>query len=261
MMAAAARVPDMFDPKDLEPLSERLNAASDELSQNLQVIQDRLNGLGIELEAWVSEPLLTSDWRDILDRNLEPTRYREYSADELGYGRTVDGWALIVRTRRYVEGPNEQGFNDTDIYISENSKTLLHASRELRFEAVRLLPALIETLQSQAKNVIDRVEQVKKNHGLAEVNLAGDANTRSTASLQRGLTIEADGRFSFSRSVSCTDGDASAHRLNGGPPRGTKPAASRPCIAGMNRRRLRVWTRSRLSPTIVIRTVPSPRIA
>ena len=54
--------------------------------------------------------------------------------------------------------------------------------------------------------------------------------------------------------------NASAQCLNAGPRRGTKLAASRPCIAGRNRR-LRVWTRLRLSLTIVIRTIPSPRIA
>ena len=66
---------------------------------------------------------------------------------------------------------------------------------------------------------------------------------------------------SVSPSVSCTEAKRERQSLNAGLRRGTKLAASRPCIAGMNIRRLRVWTRLPLSLTIVIRTVPSPPIA
>src|SRR5262245_45719852 len=103
MMPAEARVIDMSDLKDLEPLSKRLNAATNELNQTLQTIQERLNALGIGLEVWVSTHLAESDWRDILDRDTEPTGAREYVSQELGYGRLGDGWALVVRSRRHVE--------------------------------------------------------------------------------------------------------------------------------------------------------------
>jgi hypothetical protein len=163
-MAADARVIDMSDLKDLEPLSKRLNAASNELNQTLQTIQDRLNALGIGLEVWVSvHPLAESDYRDVLDDNSEPTRFREFVRQELGYGRLGDGWALLVRSRRYVEGPNEFNVKDTEVYEDDTDpRPLLKASRELRVAAVPLLPKLVEAIEREAKVVIERVEQAKK---------------------------------------------------------------------------------------------------
>jgi hypothetical protein len=101
---------------------------------NVQTIQERINALGIGLEVWVDDdPLAESDWRDILDRNEEPTDSREYNADELGYGRLGDGWALLVRRRRYIEGADRHNFLSTDAHVDDpRTKPLLRASRELR---------------------------------------------------------------------------------------------------------------------------------
>ena len=163
-MAADARVMDMSDLKDLEPLSKRLNTASDELSQTLQTIQDRVNALGIGLEVWVTDPPLNeSEWRDILDRDTEPTGAREFSTAELGYSRSGEGWALLVRYRRHVEGPNEYGTPTLETY-DDNMPVipLLRAAREIRVAAVKVIPTLIEALEAQARSVIERVEQAKK---------------------------------------------------------------------------------------------------
>src|SRR5688572_19821922 len=91
-MAADARVIDMSDLKDLEPLSKRLNAASNELTKALQTIQDHLNKLGIGLEVW-NGVLDESEYRDILNDDDEPTGAREFFTSELGYGRLGEGWA------------------------------------------------------------------------------------------------------------------------------------------------------------------------
>ena len=50
----------MGDLKDLEPLAKRLNAASDELNQALQTIQDRLNAMGVGVEVWIEESSLST---------------------------------------------------------------------------------------------------------------------------------------------------------------------------------------------------------
>ncbi len=160
---------DMTDLKDLDPLAKRLNAATDELNQALQTIQDRLNEMGPGVEVWVPEALRESDWREILDRNDEPSGEREYTAEELGYGRIGTGWALLVRTRRYVERFDEGGYRVLEPYDDGQAdpnrgshKPLLRAARELRIAAVPLVPKLIDALRDESSKVIDAVEQAKK---------------------------------------------------------------------------------------------------
>jgi hypothetical protein len=162
MMAADAVVIDMSDLKDLEPLSKRLNAASDELHQALQTIQERLNALAIGLEVWVEDERLSeSDWSDILNDDDEPTGAREYTTEELGYGRFGDGWSLLVRDRRHVESRNEYGIMTITDY-DDGLTPLLRAPRAVRVAAVTVIPKLIEALEAEAKNVIERVQQAKK---------------------------------------------------------------------------------------------------
>jgi len=44
---------DMTDVRDLEPLSKRLNAATDELNAALESIQDKINDLALGVEIWL----------------------------------------------------------------------------------------------------------------------------------------------------------------------------------------------------------------
>lgn len=89
----------------------------------------------------------------------EPTGSVEYFADELGYGRHGEGWALLTRTRRWIREPNGQEEARVDDPVS---KPLLRAARELRVKAVALIPQLIEALHHEASNVIKAVEKAKK---------------------------------------------------------------------------------------------------
>lgn len=167
MAAEAVRTRvDMGDLKDLEPLSKRLNAATDQLNQSLQIIQDKLNALGVGVEVWLEgDSLAESEWRDILGDFEEPSGRREFDADELGYARLGDQWALVVRRRRYVEG-NPQGLvGALDAYEDApmtDRKPLLRAARHLRIAAVDLIPKLIDAIKDQAQNALDRIEQAKK---------------------------------------------------------------------------------------------------
>jgi hypothetical protein len=165
-MAADARKTgiDMGDLKDLEPLAKRLNAATDSLNEILQTIQDRLNTLAIGVEVWLGKALEESDWRDIVDRDQEPIPgCREYTAEELGYGRIGDGWALLVRTRRYVQDPDDHSVAAREVFDDGyGEKPLLHASRKLRLAAVPLIPRLIDEIKAEAERSIAAVEQAKK---------------------------------------------------------------------------------------------------
>lgn len=93
-----------------------------------------------------------AEWRDIFDRDQEKTAFREYDAAELGYGRLGDGWALLIRSRRYVEGPNVNNFPETEAYDDGwEPRPLLGASRKLRLAAVPKIPKLIDLIKAEAE--------------------------------------------------------------------------------------------------------------
>jgi hypothetical protein len=162
-MPADARVTGKSDLNDLEPISKRLNAASDELSKTLESIQQKLNAFSLGVEAWLSVPdfgPLHSEVVGIVD-NIRTIRNQE-----LGYGRIGDGWGLIVRTSLY-----KQNFDAKDsewlltTYFPDDvvgQKPLLKASRDTRVRAVWAIPDLINLLHNTAGQVIDAVEEAKK---------------------------------------------------------------------------------------------------
>ena len=150
--------------KGLEPVAHRLNAATNKLDDALRTIQDRFNALGLGVEVWLPDPLDRSAWRDVVDpRTEESTGAREYDAWELGYARSGDAWALLVRTRRYLDldprDPNTavEAFEDGCGFIP-----LVRAPRRLRLAAMNHIPKLIAAIRAEAESSIAAVEQVQK---------------------------------------------------------------------------------------------------
>ena len=149
----------MSDLKDLEPLSKRINVASDELTQALQAVQDRINALALGVEVW----LTCED--DELDQQIAGGNEngRVLQLQELGYGRLGDSWGLVVRRCAY-----DQDFDGMQWHFRPGLPTviaqgsLLKASRHIRVAAVRLLPLLIDKIEQEATNVIKAVEDAKK---------------------------------------------------------------------------------------------------
>ena len=170
MGAAAARTGmDMADVNDLAPLSQRLNAATDELNQVLGAIQDKLNALQLGVEAYLSTPLSCriTEW----DRTGEERTSEERTSEELelGYARHGDGWAFVVRMVRYGQtrgydrnGNAEWQYIDPVLPVVVDTKPLLKAARHVRVAAVPLIPKLVEQLKAEAAKVIDAVEQARK---------------------------------------------------------------------------------------------------
>jgi hypothetical protein len=154
----------MADLQDLEPLAKRLNTATNDLNSSLQSIQDRLNALAIGVEVWLDASLHESPYRQLLDDRDEPTGEREFTADELGYGRLGNGWALLVRERRYVDaGPDGYGGRTLSEFDDGNPETpLLRASKKLRLAAVPLIPKLVDAIKTEAEKQLAAIEEAKK---------------------------------------------------------------------------------------------------
>jgi hypothetical protein len=159
-MAADARVnDDMSDLKDLEPLSKRINSASDALNGALESIQQKLNTLALGVEVWLNHYETQELDREILDGDGGRRRLR---AAELGYGRLGDGWALLVRTVDYDQQWDGNEWSHTGDHIEMTRKPLLRESRQRRVQAVELIPILMDRLKESATGVINAVEKAKR---------------------------------------------------------------------------------------------------
>jgi hypothetical protein len=161
-MAADARVIDMSDLKDLEPLSTRINAASDALNSALESIQQKINDLALGVEVW-----LDADARQELERtipDLETVGHtRIIRVVELGYGRIGDNWGFLVRVVHCPQEYDGQTWTWTgDSIVMVEPQALLRQARKYRVKAVALIPDLIDELKRSAETVIDAVEQAKK---------------------------------------------------------------------------------------------------
>jgi hypothetical protein len=162
MMPAGASLNDMANLKDLTHLADKLNAESDRFNLSLEVIEDRLNALGIGISVRLDAPsarMTETDWVDETNEgDGTPTGRRYFESTSLGYGRCGDQWGLLVHTLRQVETAD----GGLDIYEDEPPKPLRRASRELRIKAVEHLEALIDKIRYEASEAVERIEKAKK---------------------------------------------------------------------------------------------------
>jgi hypothetical protein len=181
MAAEAARTRvDMGDIKHLEPLSRRLNAATDEFNVALETIQNKINALALGVEAWLEDngfdelgERVSDEWWELNGRRVSSANvddvdrvvsHRVVHVYELGYGRLGDGWGLLIRTQAYPQVKEPDGWTmDHDTPVAEfERKPLLRAARHVRVQAVDLIPRLIDKLKDESMRVIDAVEKAKK---------------------------------------------------------------------------------------------------
>ena len=149
---AATAVTDMSDLKDLSPLATRLKAATEELNQALSTIENRLNALGLGVEATLDSPLLELErWTD-----EEEDGRRAVNVVRLGYGRFNSAWALLAQTVKWYEHPEMTSES------LESVAPLLRCSREWRSRAVVAIPDLIDAIKREAETLIDNVESAKR---------------------------------------------------------------------------------------------------
>jgi len=169
-MAAHERAIDMSDLKDLEPLSQRLKAATEELNQALATIEERLNALGVGVEVTLE------DRRQELERSVIQLDEgdREVEVARLGYGRYGSTWSLLVTRVKWREtGEFKLEYSDDHIsigppvpahsaWLAMSHTPLLRSARELRVKAVERIPALIDAIKAEAEKLTASVEAAKK---------------------------------------------------------------------------------------------------
>src|SRR5438128_985460 len=89
--------PEVLDLTDLEPLSKRLPAATEDLNHALATIEEKLNKLALGVEVFLGSDapaLEETDWQQLTDDHTGLlTNERQKRRQELGYGRIGDAWA------------------------------------------------------------------------------------------------------------------------------------------------------------------------
>lgn len=141
------------DIKELKSIASRLNESSDALNDSLNQINAQLNKMNIGLTVWLEDPPLSiRSLEDLTDKLVF-----------LGYAKTSNGWGLAVKAIT-----DEHGFYDGDpdspytVRTEGAIRPLMKTSRELRVEAIRLLPQLIELVRKRAESAVESIEIAKQ---------------------------------------------------------------------------------------------------
>ncbi len=129
--------------KALSEASPSLNAASDELTKSVALLDDSLKKLNIGLAVWVT----------FLDHDVDE-RGDRYDVDQIGYCKVNGTWGIALRHiwgQEASDWHNEEGpwlFND--------------ASREMRLYSVDKIPEVIEALARDALNTTKKIQEKAK---------------------------------------------------------------------------------------------------
>ena len=137
--------------RELAPLAEALNAASDAFTEELRTIEVELDKLGLGLDVTLlSEPLekWTEDAASEEDGTVERASY-------LAYGRTIVGWKILVRTYREWDGGDINRER-----VLQHELVLVEASRERRIAAAEYIDKLLSEIARESKAKLASLNKV-----------------------------------------------------------------------------------------------------
>ena len=149
--------------QELSELSRKLNQKSDQLNTLISSVNEKLSKLNLGVEAWlIDAPIITSDYDDWdyeNDCRMEPER----EASLLGYCEVEGAWQLAVRDVTLVEKQSQyDGHNYEEAKNSRRTTPFLKASRNIRVQAMRLIPALLDLLKASADRLVKGIEEAEK---------------------------------------------------------------------------------------------------
>lgn len=133
--------------KQLAPLAEQLNAASDLFTGELKTIEAELKSLGLGVDVTLLDPPLAEDWPVGTGDEDSPT---EQTVSYLAYGRGNGGWRILVRTFREYD----------DARTLRKEEPLIEASREMRVAAAELIEPLLTLLSAEVTKKLDSLDEV-----------------------------------------------------------------------------------------------------
>jgi hypothetical protein len=130
--------------KALSEASPSLNAASDELTKTIGILDESLKKLNVGLTAWVT-------FRSRVDDEYHPERFDD---DQIGYCKLNGTWGIALR--------RVWGDPSYDADGGEGPWLFNDASREMRLSSVDKIPELIEALAKEALSTTKKIQEKTK---------------------------------------------------------------------------------------------------
>ncbi len=161
----------------LSSIAPALNAASDELTKSVALLDDSLKKLNIGLTAWVT----------FRDHDIDE-RGDHYDADQIGYCKVNGAWGISLR--------HIWGEESSDWHRVEGPWLFNDAPREMRLYSVDRIPEVIEALAKEASNATKRIEEKTKEVRdlAAAIGPMVVARSKSQTLLQRIAAAETKGK-------------------------------------------------------------------
>ena len=134
---------------ELSDLSRRLNQKSDQLNELIGSINRKLANLNFGIEVWTMS---------------EAVKAEGPSMAFLGYAKVEDEWQLAVWDRDEVLRTEDKGGGLHR--IGQNVWSLLKVSREVRLQAMPLVPRLLDDIKRRAEELLAglaRAEEAAEN--------------------------------------------------------------------------------------------------
>ena len=151
----------------LSSIASSLNAASDELTKVVGVLDEALKKLNVGLPVWVTA------W----SRGVEDW---EFDDDQIGYYKVNGKWGVALR---HIWGDHRD-----DTFYDEGPWLFNDAPRELRLRCVNKIPEVIEALAKEAFNTTKKIQdKTKEVRELAEAigSVTNEAKGKSLTLAER----------------------------------------------------------------------------
>jgi hypothetical protein len=146
---------------ELSDLSRKLNQQSDKLNAVISSINSKLGRLNLGIEVWLTNrPIMEDDLEDLDDRGQPTDPY--FDATVLGYCRVGDEWQLAVEDIVKVIKYDEVGEQYTIVKNPTSLRPLLRATREVRAQAMALIPTLLDSIKVEATDLLGSIERAEK---------------------------------------------------------------------------------------------------
>ena len=136
---------------DLQNSANQLNAETGSVNSMIECIEDRLRGMNLGLECW-----LTGDYEALESKNPSADSLVQI---ELGFAKVAGEWCLSIREAKYQKDRQSGGWYQ--VGDAEPGK-LKDASRDIRIGALKRLSSLLDALKKRADEDTASIRGAKK---------------------------------------------------------------------------------------------------
>jgi hypothetical protein len=158
---------------ELSKLSKQLNEDSKRVNDLITQANNALESMNLGVETWLKQMLWRGeyfapvpDWAPVQgsyadnlgsDEDTGTATARNFKAVQLGYAKTENGYQVAVRSVTI----EEYGESAERIVNPGDPQPLIKASRNLRIDALALLPQLTDAIKDRVQGLLSNIEKAK----------------------------------------------------------------------------------------------------